>query len=136
MPIRTDISLWRGNNAPDLIWTLPDTIPSGASYSLTVAAGGQILFSRETPSGSLGLDTEAKELRWTPTLAESRLVPAGRVATYEIEQRVGDIETTLVFGSITGLGGGNSDAGSPAGATMLDAADPDNIPLFLLGWLA
>lgn len=134
MPTRTDVTLWRGNNAPEIVWTLPDAPPEGAAFFLAVEASGRMLFARDTPSGSLLLAGDA--LRWSPSLAESRAIPQGRVARYEIEQRIGDVETTLFFGDVTGLGGVNADAGAPAGATMLDAADPENTPLFLLGWLA
>lgn len=134
MPIRTDVTLWRGNNAPEIAWTLAEAPPDGAAFFLAVEAGGRTLFTRDTPSGSLLL--AGSTLSWSPSLAESRAIPPGRVARYEIEQRVGDVETTLFFGDVTGLGGVNADAGAPAGATMLDAADPENIPLFLLGWLA
>ena len=135
MPIRQDLALWRGNNAPALVWTLPDDAPAGAGYFLTVEAGGRIIASADTAAASLVLDAGAGTLSWAPSLAESRAVPPGRIATYEIEQRLDGGETTVLFGALTGLGGINADAG-PTVPTALDAADPDNSPLLLLGWLA
>jgi len=136
MPTRTDISIWRGNNAPAIVWQLPDPAPEGALYRLAAIAGGRALFEFDSAAGTLALHADPDRLEWTPTLAQSRAVPAGRVARYEIEQRVGETETTLFFGAITGLGGANADAGAPFGSTSLDAEDPENIPLFLLGWIA
>lgn len=134
MPIRQDVSLWRGNNAPAIVWTLPEDGPLGAAYFLAIEAGGQLVLAADTTTGALVFDADA--LSWTPGLAESRLVPPGRVARYEIEQRADGIETTIFFGSVTGLGGINTDAGSSAEPTMLDAADPENSLLLLMGWLA
>lgn len=136
MPTRTDISIWRGNNAPAIVWQLPDPAPEGAVFHLVARVGGALLLELGSEAGTLAFQADPDRLEWTPTLAQSRAVPAGRIAQYEIEQRVGETETTLFFGSITGLGGANADAGAPFGSTSLDAEDPENIPLFLLGWIA
>ena len=135
MPIRQDLALWRGNNAPGLVWTLPAGAPPGAGYVLTIAAGGRIIATADSMAGSLVLDAGAGTLAWSPGLAESRAVPAGRIATYEIEQRAEGAETTIIFGTLAGLGGLNLDAVA-TWPTSLDGSEPDNSPLLLLGWLA
>jgi hypothetical protein len=136
MPTRTDISIWRGNNTPAIVWLLPGPVPDGASYHLTAIAGGRAILELGSEAGALAIGADPARLEWTPTLAQSRAVPAGRVAQYEIEERIGAVEATLFAGSISGLGGVNADAGAPIGATFLDAEDPENISLFLLGWIA
>lgn len=135
MPIRHDISLWRGNSAPALLWTLPEDSPDGADYFLTVEAGGRLVLCADTPAGSLIRDAEAGTLSWIPNPAQSRLVPEGRVARYEIEQRRLGAETTIFFGTLTGIGGANFDA-APLHPAALDASDPDNSSLLLSGWFA
>ena len=45
-----------------------------------------------------------------PTLAESRLIPLGRVANYELERRIGATQEIVAWGSVEGLGGINADA--------------------------
>ncbi|HWJ76441.1 MAG TPA: hypothetical protein VNX29_25020 [Kaistia sp.] len=135
MPLRVDLSIWRGNNAPALIWTLPDEIPiTGAAFFLTVAAAGTLLLARDTTSGTLALDAVTRQLRLDYTTAESRLIPAGQIAEYEIERRNAGLEITELYGFMTGLGGLNTDA-SPGEGSSLDFSNADNSNLQLMGWI-
>lgn len=134
MPTRHDVSLWRGNSAPPIVWTLPEDLAPGAAFFLAVEADGRILLSHDTPAGTLVLNAEAGTLTWSPGPAETRLVPEGRVARYELELRAGGVETTLFFGAMTGLGGANLD-GEPLSPAALDGSEPGNSPSLLSGWL-
>jgi hypothetical protein len=114
-PARVDFDLWRGNNVPPLTWGMEDDgggpVPfAGSVFSLRVSVRGATVLSKRSDAGDgLLADPATSELTWTPTLAESRLVPAGRRATYEIERHIGGSQETWVVGSITGKGGFNDD---------------------------
>ncbi|MBZ9937351.1 hypothetical protein LB518_13685 [Mesorhizobium sp. BR1-1-16] len=135
MPLRVDLSIWRGNNGPALIWTLPDEVPlADSAFFLTVAAAGTLLLARDTTSGTLVLDAEARQLRLDYTTAESRLIPPGQIAEYEIERRNAGLEITELYGFLAGLGGLNADEDASNGV-QLDFSNPDNSNLQLLGWI-
>lgn len=137
MPLRVDMSIWRGNNAPALIWTLPEAVPiAGSAFFLTIGAAGTLLIVKDTASGTLILNPSLRQLRWDYTTAESRQIPAGQIAEYEIERRNAGIEITELHGFMTGLGGLNTDEAEAEGdASSLDFSDPDNSALQLLGWI-
>ncbi|SHF51975.1 hypothetical protein SAMN02745157_2286 [Kaistia soli DSM 19436] len=135
MPVRNDMSIWRGNNAPALVWTLPEEIPiTGSAFFLTIGASGSLLVAKDTTSGSLLIDPTSRELRWDYTTAESRLIPAGQIAEYEIERHTAGVEITEIYGFMTGLGGLNTDA-SPSEGGSLDFSNSDNSNLQLMGWI-
>ncbi len=135
MPLRVDKSIWRGNNAPALTWTLPDEVPiTGSSFFLTIGAAGSLLLAKDTVSGTLLLNPTTRELRFSYTTAESRLIPAGQIAEYEIERRNAGVEITELYGFMSGLGGLNTDEAAGEGS-LLDFSNPDNSNLQLLGWI-
>lgn len=138
MPIRTDISLWRGNNAPPLVWSLPEGVPTtGSVFVLTISIDDDTRITRDTAAGTLELDLPHSELRWAFTTAESRQIPLGEVAGYEIERRTDGVEITEFYGTVTGLGGLNGDT-TPGGDDPvggLDFSSADNSSLQLLGWI-
>lgn len=43
------------------------------------------------------------------TLEDSRLIPLGKIADYELEARAGVDQETILYGKITGTGGVNDD---------------------------
>ena len=129
------MSIWRGNNAPALTWTLPEGVPiSGSSFFLTIGAAGSLLLAKDTASGTLLLNPATRELRFGYTTAESRLIPPGQIAEYEIERRNAGTEITELYGFMSGLGGLNADEDAGAGS-LLDFSNPDNSNLQLLGWI-
>lgn len=135
MPLRVDMSIWRGNNAPALIWTLPDEVPlTGSQFFLTIGAAGSLLIAKDTAAGTLILNPSLRQLRFDYSTAESRLIPAGQIAEYEIERRDAGIEITELYGFMTGLGGLNTDEAEGA-TSALDFSNPDNSSLQLLGWI-
>ena len=54
------------------------------------------------------------EVEWQPTTVETRLIPKGAKATYELEVRNGASEIVYMVGTITGIGGINDDVGDDA----------------------
>jgi hypothetical protein len=59
-------------------------------------------------------DPTNAEVEWRPTTVESRLIPKGARATYELEVRNGSSEAVYLVGTITGIGGINDDIGDDA----------------------
>jgi len=128
------MSIWRGNSAPPLVWALPDDIPiTGSDFFLTIGVSGSVLLSRDTASGTLTLNSALRQLEWDYSAAESRLIPEGQIARYEIERHAGSVEITEIYGPLTGLGGLNPDA-SPGMPAELDFSNPDNSGQQMMGW--
>lgn len=50
-------------------------------------------------------------IRWTPTEAQSRLIPVGRLSHYEVQLTTGATRRVYLIGRITGIGGLNDDDG-------------------------
>ena len=136
MPVRDDKSIWRGNNAPALVWIIPDGVPiSGSAFFLTIGTNGTVLIAKDTTSGTLLLDPDTRRLEWDYSTAESRLIPEGQIAEFEIERRSGGVEITELYGFMTGLGGLNTDAGASTGGPSLDFSNPDNSNQLMMGWI-
>ena len=49
------------------------------------------------------------EIEWIPTAAETRLIPKGAKARYELEVWMSGYEIVYLLGTITGIGGLNDD---------------------------
>ena len=109
-----DFEVWRGNSYRMAGWHFPFAL-DGSDIVLTIRwGGGEII--RSLVAGGLEIaDAEidgatVPVVYWTPTVAESRSIPAGRIARYEVERRVPDGEhRTYVQGYVVGVGGVNSD---------------------------
>lgn len=54
-------------------------------------------------------DALEAEVTWTPTPEQSRLIPVGEKAHYELEIRNGASQEVYLMGTITGIGGLNDD---------------------------
>jgi hypothetical protein len=54
-------------------------------------------------------DDYSGTITWIPTPAESRLIPVGAKAKYEVELRNGTSQLIYLIGTITGAGGINAD---------------------------
>ncbi len=109
-----DITIRRGNNAPAVSWVLEgedgQPLPVvNRSFILTVKwRGGSIRKDTASANGFV-LDPSNSSVTWTPTLAESRLIPLGRIGQYELECLSGPQQVTIVTGAVTGVGGLNND---------------------------
>ncbi len=135
MPLHVDMSIWRGNNAPALTWTLPDTVPlTDSDFFLTIGVAGTLLLTKDTGSGTLVLNPATRALTFSYTTAESRQIPEGQIAEYEIERHTDGVEITEIYGFMTGLGGLNTDE-APGTGSALDFSAPENSNLQLMGWI-
>lgn len=119
-----DITVWRGANAPPVIWELLRTdIPddqaavsddifdlTGSVVWLTVFLADEQLIALNTDDdATLTFDITTGRVSWSPTLDESRLVPRGRKADYELERRMAGAQEPLAAGFVIALGGHNLD---------------------------
>ena len=130
----SDISVWRGNTRPSVVWQLPEELDLGTKlFLLTIWVGVELLLEIDTQSG-LYLDEGARQISWDRTLAQSRAVPLDRLARYELEHRSFG-EETIFYGAVTGLGGDNTDGEEPSGDGALDFFNPFNSSFLLLGWI-
>jgi hypothetical protein len=83
----------------------------GSTFQLSIAAAGVVLITKNSDTADgLAIDVPGATVTWTPTLAESRLIPLGRVASYELERRISDTQEIVAWGQVEGLGGINADA--------------------------
>lgn len=108
-----DFTVRRGNNNPAMIWALQDVDQEqfpvdGRVFVLTIAWRGDSMSRRSDAGEGLSVDPATSQVTWTPTIAESRSIPLGRRARYELECRTGDEQVTIAAGSVTGAGGLNS----------------------------
>lgn len=131
MPILQDIEVWRGNDVPSVEWRWPAGYVASLDCQLTIWIGETLLLSAMT-GGALIADSVERRFLWARTLQQSRLIPFGRVANYELEDK-GDGERTIFAGLVNGRGGLNLDGGGGAPG-QLDFSDPANSGLLMLGW--
>ena len=109
------IRIWRGTTRP-VGWRLKDGDGdlfdlTGSTFQLSIAAAGVVLLAKNSANADgLAIDVPNATVTWTPTLAESRLIPLGRVASYELERRIGSAQEILAWGQVEGFGGINADA--------------------------
>jgi predicted pyridoxine 5'-phosphate oxidase superfamily flavin-nucleotide-binding protein len=115
-----DLSIWRGNNPP-IAWrfrnadqTLFDV--SGSRFVMDISIRSVSRFRKDTDvNDNFVVDAAASTLTWAITVAESRLIPEGRIADYEIERWIGNEQLTLISGKLIGLGGKNFDVAASGG---------------------
>lgn len=109
------VSVWRGTNDAQG-WEFKTEAGGifplvGNEIRLRVFVDGAAVITLSTDDDDhLVLDTDLGRLTWTPTIEESRLVPNGSLAQYEIERRIGGVERPLCAGVLEGVGGLNDDA--------------------------
>jgi hypothetical protein len=119
------IDIVRGANDPPVVWQVLvnkvacNTAPvagdrydlTGSDLYLTVAVGTMTMISLSTVAnpGRLVIDLPNSKISWAPTLAETRLLPLGAVARYELERRKAGAQTKVVAGLISVSGGINPD---------------------------
>jgi hypothetical protein len=120
-PAKYDFKVWRGTAGPTqgivfrLLTKDENDVQSVVPYQdvrLSIFKGNKTLIQRLTLENGRLQETDeyAGEIMWAPTAAETRLVPLGNKATYEIEVWNGpDTEIVYLYGAIEGLGGINDD---------------------------
>lgn len=107
MADQADFDIWIGNNAPVTFRFKNKT--TGADLDLTgyvfvmraLAGGEQIYRVQASPTGG------SVAFAWTTV--QTRKVPLGGLTQYELEARKDGVETTWLYGTITGRGGINDD---------------------------
>lgn len=110
----TDFEVWRGNAYRAIGWNFPFDL-TGSAIVLTIKWRNWSLIKSTADGGLVTENTEVEGatvpvVYWTPTLEETRQIPLGRVADYEVERRVpGGEERTYVKGKVIGMGGKNND---------------------------
>lgn len=104
-----DFSLHRGTNEPVVEWAFPPSFDVDEEWELSVSwRGGSLRASSE--DGGLVVDLSERLVRWAYAAADTRLLPLGRVATYELERRTdAGGERVYAEGHITVAGGLNRD---------------------------
>ncbi|KQO99107.1 hypothetical protein [Methylobacterium sp. Leaf91] len=109
-----NFDVFRGSNLPVVTWELYDEedapmLLAGQQFVLSVRWQDGGLQKRSADADGLNVNIEQSQVTWTPSLAESRMIPLGRRSRYELECRTGDLQFVVVTGSIVGIGGLNSD---------------------------
>lgn len=111
-----DFVLFRGTTTPLVVQLLEvdendvETPVPFDDVRLSVYDGDTLLFRKSLGDGIEVTDSGQSEVTWTPTVAESRSIPLGPVAKYELEVRDGSSQRVFLTGTITGSGGLNDDA--------------------------
>ncbi|OCC05108.1 hypothetical protein BA190_09335 [Labrys sp. WJW] len=104
MPVRLNISIWKGNTFErGFVLLNKDRTPAqmdGSDFVFIITwAGGKI---RKTVGSGLTFDAATGRIWLTIPPLETRLLPTGQnVARYELERRVGDWQGSPLYGSVT-----------------------------------
>jgi hypothetical protein len=121
----SDIIIIQGENDPPdirqyLVNDIPDTqepVPAdlfdftGSTVYLTITDKGQTLIAKNTTAdaASIAVDAGTAKVTWTPTLAETRALPVGRLARFGYEWRNGAQQGALSSGFVNVKVSPNSD---------------------------
>lgn len=116
MPTISDIDVWMGNTLSVVFQLDQDAdgtpLPlTGSTFVFRVISGGAEILRKASPSAELSVPTPSNGkvlLELSP--ADTRLLPLGRIARYELERRVSTEETTMATGFLNVRGGLNDDA--------------------------
>lgn len=112
-----DIAITRGNNSPPARWQFlqsenPDVLAdlTGSNFKLTASwPGGSIAKASDVNPTELSIDYLLSTLTWNYSTAQSRSLPLGRIARYEIEQWKGSGQQSLIAGYFVVDSGANPD---------------------------
>lgn len=109
------LQIWRGTTEPPFIVELPlDGTDSEWRLKIALPDGTTLTFSTEDATLSaenVTIDAATwTRVTWPRTVEQSRLIPLGKLATYELEQvEPGGGQGVWLAGTIEGRGGGNDD---------------------------
>jgi hypothetical protein len=111
MPAQFQLEVWRGNTFSQMFRFV--TVSNGVTTPVDLT-GSTIVFRAAWSAGSINKDltiTSASQGQATLalTVEETRLLPSGASADYEIERRIGGNQTTELFGKLIVAGGINND---------------------------
>lgn len=112
-----DIPITRGNNFPPVQWLFlasenPDVLfnLAGSVFKLRVYwPAQQINVASDTDPLVLAIDLVTAIVQWNYSVADSRLLPAGRIARYELERWIGGTQQSVIAGFVAVEIGANPD---------------------------
>lgn len=105
-----DITIHRGTNRPDIVWRLLDEAGQpfqgqGSEFLLTIRSGNERLeYSTAVAGSGLTFEPSTGDLRWRRSIGDSLKIGKGKVGRYEIERRLGEGQSYLISGSVSGKG--------------------------------
>jgi hypothetical protein len=107
MTTEIDFTIWRGTNAPALIWEFGVTLAEGDVVELLVRDRfGQQKLTRETGVDSdIVLDLDLNRVTWSPSIDVRNSIDLGRLTTYLLELHVGGSESVEATGWLIGRNG-------------------------------
>jgi hypothetical protein len=134
MTIQADIKVRLGTNKPDVAWLLQraDGSPfagAGSEFELKIYRGSKALLELSTSDGGLIFNPTTGQLRWIRTIAESRLIPAGWLARYEVARLFDGNRTVPFEGYVIGLDSQTDDELD----TGIDSDDPQLVIVQIAG---
>lgn len=112
----TDIEITRGNNYPPIKWIFkvsenPDVLfdLTGSSFKLRVYWPGQTIDIDSVVDPALAIDLPTSIVSWTYTTVQSRLLPLGCIARYELERWITGTQQSVISGFVAVSPGANPD---------------------------
>jgi hypothetical protein len=112
-----DIGIVQGNNYPPAKWQFlvsenPDVLfdLTGTVFKLKVTwPGGAPITKSSDLDAELAVDLATSILTWNYSTAQSRSLPLGRIARYELERWIGGSQQSLIAGRFAVGPGANPD---------------------------
>lgn len=116
-PATYNFTVVRGTSGPTqgIVFRLKDSSGDPIEFDdvrLTINKKSALLLRVATidPDDTLTVtDVNSAEITWAPTAEQTRLIPLGAKATYEVEVRHDGFEVVYMIGTITGIAGINDD---------------------------
>jgi hypothetical protein len=112
-----DMAIIQGNNYPPMIWQFltsenPDVLfdLTGSTFKLTVKWPGGTPIVVTSGGPELVIDLTNSTLTWNYSTTQSRLMPVGRVGSYELERWINATQQSLVRAGLSVDPGDNPDA--------------------------
>jgi hypothetical protein len=109
-----NLRIVRGNNYPPLQWQIlvskePDVLMDLTGSAFYLAIFGPGIDLDVSTLDELQVDLGQSIVKWSYTVAQSRLFPLGRQTSYELERRIGTTQQVLAVGQIRATDGLNPD---------------------------
>lgn len=124
MPGFHNLTLWAGNNSPEVVFRFPFDVGGLVAVLSIRAPSRQIAhdFASDDPASGLTIvadededgnpvhpDGERRLVSWRYGVELTRTLPRHELISYELELRDGDVQRTYVYGNLTVKGGDNAD---------------------------
>lgn len=118
LPANYDFTIVRGTSGANqgFVAYIADSSLVPLSFDdarLSIWNKDELIMRLSTLDGTQGFtvtDVGSSQVTWAPSPAQSRQIPLGSKATYELEVRANSTEVVYLQGGITGIGGLNDDA--------------------------